>query len=89
RTRSTVEQPGYSYLDSVTLSRLHARVGIDCKGTYVIDIGVDGRGSTNGTFVNGVRLEPNRKYYLSSTDELWMGKSGSAPGHQVIVQFLP
>src|ERR1700760_2389511 len=36
-------------------------------------------GSTNGTFVNGYRLEPRSKVYVSSTDRITLGRDLPLP----------
>jgi len=55
------------------LSTKHARLGIDGLGIYLMDVGTRGFGSTNGTFVNGQRLQPGRKYRLNAEDSVWFG----------------
>jgi pSer/pThr/pTyr-binding forkhead associated (FHA) protein len=49
-----------------TISRAHAAIGFDLKGFYVQDLG-----STNGTMVNGARIE---RQILKSDDEIQMGR---------------
>jgi len=55
------------YIDSSKISRLHAMIiDDDRKEAFsVMDMG-----SANGTFVNGVRLEPKKTVALSSGDRL-------------------
>ncbi len=53
-------------LAEATISRAHAAVGFDGEGFYVEDLG-----STNGTMVNGARIERQR---LKHDDEIQMGK---------------
>lgn len=54
------------FLADVTVSREHARFGVDANGLSMTDLG-----STNGTYVNGQRHEAGR---LSEGDELMIGK---------------
>jgi pSer/pThr/pTyr-binding forkhead associated (FHA) protein len=53
-------------LAEATISRAHAAIGFDAEGFYVEDLG-----STNGTMVNGARIERQR---LKTEDEIQMGK---------------
>lgn len=54
------------FLGDVTVSRHHARFVVDAEGLRVEDLG-----STNGTYVNGRRVEAAR---LHPSDELLIGK---------------
>ncbi|MBW2229709.1 MAG: FHA domain-containing protein [Deltaproteobacteria bacterium] len=49
-----------------TISRAHAAIGFDVEGFYVQDLG-----STNGTIVNGSKVE---RQLLKSSDEIQMGR---------------
>ena len=49
-----------------TISRAHAAVGFDERGFYVQDLG-----STNGTLVNGARIE---RHELGAGDEIQIGR---------------
>jgi pSer/pThr/pTyr-binding forkhead associated (FHA) protein len=49
-----------------TISRAHAAVGFDSDGFFVQDLG-----STNGTLVNGSRMQ---RALLKTDDEIQMGK---------------
>ena len=53
-------------LAEATISRAHAAIGFDGQSFYVEDLG-----STNGTLVNGAKVE---KQPLKSEDEIQMGK---------------
>jgi len=53
-------------LAEATISRAHAVIGFEAEGFYVEDLG-----STNGTTVNGARIERQR---LKADDEIQMGK---------------
>jgi len=50
------------------VSRLHARIEMQHDRYILSDAD-----SANGTFVNGVRIEPG--YQLSTNDEIWLGSS--------------
>ena len=52
-------------LEGKSISRVHARICQDKKGCSVIDLG-----STNGTYVNGVRLAERQRKYLEKGDEV-------------------
>lgn len=49
-----------------TISRAHAAIGHDAEGFYVQDLG-----STNGTMINGARVE---RQALKPGDEIQMGR---------------
>jgi hypothetical protein len=51
-------------------SRFHAEVREVQSGLVVVDLG-----STNGTFVNGVRLQPNQPHPLRAGDEIKIGST--------------
>ena len=53
-------------LAEATISRAHAALGYDTDGFFVEDLG-----STNGTLVNGARVE---RQTLKTEDEIQMGK---------------
>ncbi len=55
-------------LDYTEISRLHARVLSDHQNVILEDLG-----STNGTFVNGRRLETGEEYRLRAGDEVRFG----------------
>lgn len=54
------------FLDDITVSRRHARFTVDGQTLNVID-----EGSTNGTYVNGTRVESSQ---LHPGDEVIIGK---------------
>lgn len=54
------------FLGDVTVSRHHARFTVDERGLRVEDLG-----STNGTYVNGKRVDA---FLLSAGDEVMIGK---------------
>lgn len=63
------------------VSGVHASIRCDRTGRiYLRDIGSDGRGSTNGTFVNRTRLQPNIEVQVEPSDEIVLGQ---APGTRV------
>jgi pSer/pThr/pTyr-binding forkhead associated (FHA) protein len=56
-------------LDYTEISRLHARCTSDHLNIFLEDMG-----STNGTFVNGRRLETSEAYRLRAGDEVSFAK---------------
>jgi pSer/pThr/pTyr-binding forkhead associated (FHA) protein len=58
---------------SALVSRLHAVIGFDDFGPYIMDIGTEMDGSANGTFVNGKRILPMVPYYISNHDLITLG----------------
>lgn len=54
-------------LDNPSVSRIHAVVELDNGGNYITDIG-----STNGTWVNGVRI--GSRTLLAANDQVMIGK---------------
>jgi len=58
-------------LDSTQVSRRHVTVKLEGVAWAIKDLG-----SSNGTFLNGERLEPNVNYRLSPGDELLLGGNG-------------
>ncbi len=56
-------------IEDATVSRMHARITRDKEGIYLEDLN-----STNGTFKNGLRLQPYEKRRLDKEDEIRLGK---------------
>ena len=56
-------------LEDVSVSRLHARIYQEENIVYLEDLN-----STNGTFKNGLRLQPYEKRRLEEGDEIRIGK---------------
>lgn len=56
-------------LDDFSVSRIHARINREEDGTFLEDLN-----STNGTFKNGIRLQPYEKKKLEEGDEIKIGK---------------
>lgn len=56
-------------LSDISISRLHARIVKDNDGFYLEDMN-----STNGTFKNGLQLQPYEKRKLEEGDEITLGK---------------
>lgn len=63
-----VDLTPYGALDR-GVSRTHARLHLENNHLYVTDLG-----STNGTFLSGRRLEPNKAEVLRKGDELVLGR---------------
>jgi len=57
-------------LDDISVSRMHARIIKEDREVYLEDLN-----STNGTFKNGLRLEPYEKRKLEEGDEIKCGKA--------------
>lgn len=57
-------------LEDMSVSRLHARILQEKDGVYLEDMN-----STNGTFKNGLRLQPYEKRKLEREDEIKIGKT--------------
>lgn len=58
-----------------TVSGVHAAIISSDEGWDIEDIGSTGEGSHFGTYVNGDRLEPNRRKALRPNDEIRLGSS--------------
>lgn len=56
-------------LNEASVSRLHARLSRDGNRFFITDLN-----STNGTFRNGMRLEPNASEIIEPGDEIGIGK---------------
>ena len=57
-------------INDYSASRVHARITHEEGGYFIEDLN-----STNGTFKNGLRLQPYEKRKLESGDELRFGKT--------------
>ncbi|MBX9692224.1 MAG: FHA domain-containing protein, partial [Cyanobacteria bacterium] len=82
--KADAESPRFE-LGKSSLDKTHARLGVDEKGRlFIEDIGDRGTGSKDGTYINGKRLVPNRRYYLNSEfDTVWLGKRWSDEGREL------
>lgn len=56
-------------LNEASVSRLHARISREGNRFFITDLN-----STNGTFRNGMRLEPNASEIIEPGDEIGIGK---------------
>lgn len=56
-------------LEDASVSRIHARITMEKEDIYLEDLN-----STNGTFKNGLRLQPYEKRKLEEEDEIKCGK---------------
>ncbi len=56
-------------VEDISVSRMHARIIKETDGVYLEDLN-----STNGTFKNGLRMEPYEKRKLETGDEIKLGK---------------
>lgn len=55
-------------LNNSTVSRKHGRIFVEDAGVFVEDMG-----STNGTFVDGAKLDPNQKIEIKDGSEVTVG----------------
>ncbi len=55
-------------LNNSTVSRKHGRVFVEDAGIFIEDIG-----SANGTFIDGVKLEPNQRAEIKDGSEITIG----------------
>jgi hypothetical protein len=63
----------YMGVEDLHVSRRHALIESREDGIFITDHGVDGNGSTNGTFINGKKIEPGKPYRLNRGDEISLG----------------
>lgn len=63
-------------LEGRSISRVHARIYQDQRGCSIMDLG-----STNGTFINGIRLKERQRQYLEKGDEIRFAEA--------VYEFLP
>ncbi|MBO3457630.1 FHA domain-containing protein [Aetokthonos hydrillicola Thurmond2011] len=64
--------------DTDFVSRRHAEIHVDKGNYYLVDVG-----STNGTYLNNIRLNPQERYSLSLGDKIDLGH-----GNRVTFIFL-
>ena len=57
-------------LDDASVSRMHARFGVDEEGK----MSVRDLNSTNGTWLNGERLQPNESRRVETGDHIRLGR---------------
>ena len=73
------------------ISRRHLLVDTRVDGVYIMDHGRDGGGSTNGTYLNDVKLDPGRWYRVRPGDIIRLGgdpSSDYSPGLAIVVGLL-
>jgi len=56
-----------------SVSQRHAVLRKTTDGWSIIDVGTYGKGSTYGTYINDIQLEPNKETVLHSGDEIRLG----------------
>jgi len=56
-------------IDDESISRIHARISRNDDGLFIEDLN-----STNGIFINGIRLRPNETMYIEPGDEIRLGR---------------
>ncbi|MGH8000239.1 MAG: FHA domain-containing protein [Brasilonema sp.] len=57
--------------DATFVSRLHAEIQVEKNTYYVVDMG-----SVNGTYLNNIKLDPNKRYPLKFGDKIDLGHGG-------------
>ena len=62
----------YEFLSPI-VSLIHARLGADEKGVFLVDVGTYAEGSTHGTFLNGSRIKSLTPNYLTKGDLISLG----------------
>ncbi len=60
-------------VDSAWVSRKHLLVKTSNSRAYIIDHGVEGKGSSNGTWLNNRRLIPGKEYLIKPGDNIRLG----------------
>ena len=60
----------YLHYDNHLISRKHAYFEVRDGKIFLKDHGVEGKGSKNGTFLNGIKLEPGKFYEVKDGDEI-------------------
>jgi len=56
-----------------SVSQRHAVIRRTTDGWVIIDVGTYGKGSTYGTYINDVRIQPNIEVLLHARDEIRLG----------------
>lgn len=56
-----------------SVSQRHAIIRRTFDGWIIVDVGTYGKGSTYGTYLNDIRLEPNKEAALCPGDEIRLG----------------
>jgi DNA-binding response OmpR family regulator len=56
-----------------SVSQRHAILRTTSEGWAIIDIGTYGKGSTYGTYINDIRIAPNKEVVLRPGDEIRLG----------------
>ncbi|WMJ85487.1 FHA domain-containing protein [Anaerocolumna sp. MB42-C2] len=56
-------------VENISVSRRHVRFTREEKGVYLTDLN-----STNGTFLNGIKLTENRPYLITDKDEIMLSQ---------------
>jgi len=61
---------------SATVSRYHVKIEEENNNIFLIDHGADGKGSRNGTYLNGERIKPGQRVLLRPGDSFQLGRLG-------------
>lgn len=62
----------YEFLSPI-VSMIHARIGADENGVFLVDVGTYAEGSSHGTFLNGSRIKSLTPCYLNKGDLINLG----------------
>jgi len=66
---------GIASIDTSYISNTHLQLYASYGGLYVKDIGTDGSGSRNGTYINSQKLSPSSRVKIEVGDELFIANS--------------
>lgn len=61
--------------NQTTVSREHAKLDYKDGKWYIRDLGSEKKGTKNGTYLKGERLQPNETYPLDKGDEICLSRS--------------
>lgn len=74
--RPPSQRQRYEFLSPI-VSMVHARIGADENGVFLVDVGTSAEGSRHGTFLNGSRIKSLTAYYLVKGDLISLGNPRS------------
>jgi len=71
----TINLESITAIDTSFISNVHLQLYATHSGLYVKDIGTDGKGSRNGTYINSQKLSVNSRIKLRMGDRLYIANS--------------